>query len=28
VLQDRDGIILKRIKPIAAPSAPKLVAVH
>jgi hypothetical protein len=28
VLQDRDGIILKRIKPVAAPSAPKLVAVH
>ena len=24
VLQDRDGIILKRIKPVAAPSAPKL----
>jgi hypothetical protein len=28
VLQDRDGIILKRIKPVAAPTAPKLVAVH
>jgi putative glycosyl hydrolase-like family 15 (GHL15) protein len=27
-LQDRDGIILKRTKPIAAPTAPKLVAVH
>ena len=28
VLQDRDGIILKRVKPVAAPTAPKLVAVH
>jgi hypothetical protein len=28
VLQDRDGIILKRIKSVSAPSAPKLVAVH
>jgi len=28
VLQDRDGIILKRIRPVAAPTAPKLVAVH
>jgi putative glycosyl hydrolase-like family 15 (GHL15) protein len=28
VLQDRDGIILKRIKSVAAPTAPKLVAVH
>jgi hypothetical protein len=28
VLQDRDGIILKRMKSTAAPSAPKLVAVH
>lgn len=28
VLQDRDGIILKRTKPVAAPTAPKLVAVH
>ena len=28
VLQERDGIILKRVKAIAAPSAPKLVAVH
>jgi hypothetical protein len=28
VLQDRDGIILKRVKSVAAPSAPKLVAVH
>jgi hypothetical protein len=28
VLQDRDGIILKRLKPVAAPTAPKLVAVH
>jgi hypothetical protein len=27
-LQDRDGIILKRVKPVAAPTAPKLVAVH
>ena len=28
LLQDRDGIILKRIKSVAAPTAPKLVAVH
>lgn len=28
VLQDRDGIVLKRIKPVAAPTAPKLVAIH
>ncbi len=28
LLQDRDGIILKRTKPVAAPTAPKLVAVH
>jgi hypothetical protein len=28
LLQDRDGIILKRTKATAAPSAPKLVAVH
>ncbi len=28
VLQDRDGIILKRVKPVAAPTAPKLVAIH
>ena len=28
VQQDRDGIILKRVKPVAAPTAPKLVAVH
>jgi hypothetical protein len=28
VLQDRDGIILKRVKPVAAPTAPKLVAVR
>jgi hypothetical protein len=28
VLQDRDGIILKRVRPVAAPTAPKLVAVH
>jgi hypothetical protein len=28
VLQDRDGIILKRVKSVAAPTAPKLVAVH
>jgi hypothetical protein len=28
VLQERDGIILKRVNSIAAPSAPKLVAVH
>lgn len=28
LLQDRDGIILKRIRPVAAPTAPKLVAVH
>jgi hypothetical protein len=28
LLQDRDGIILKRTKSTAAPSAPKLVAVH
>jgi hypothetical protein len=28
VLQERDGIILKRVKSMAAPSAPKLVAVH
>jgi hypothetical protein len=27
-LQDRDGIILKRVRPVAAPTAPKLVAVH
>jgi hypothetical protein len=28
LLQDRDGIILKRVKPVAAPTAPKLVAIH
>jgi hypothetical protein len=28
VLQDRDGIILKRVKSVAAPTAPKLVAIH
>ena len=28
LLQDRDGIILKRVKAVAAPTAPKLVAVH
>ena len=28
ILQDRDGIILKRIRPVSAPTAPKLVAVH
>lgn len=28
VLQDRDGIILKRLRPVAAPTAPKLVGVH
>ena len=28
VLQDRDGIILKRMKSVTAPTAPKLVAVH
>jgi hypothetical protein len=28
LLQDRDGIILKRVKSVAAPSAPKLVAVR
>lgn len=28
VLQERDGIILKRVRPLAAPTAPKLVAVH
>jgi hypothetical protein len=28
LLQDRDGIILKRTKPQSAPTAPKLVAVH
>lgn len=28
VLQDRDGIILKRVRPVAAPTAPKLVAIH
>jgi hypothetical protein len=28
LLQERDGIILKRVKAVAAPTAPKLVAVH
>ncbi len=28
LLQDRDGIILKRVRAVAAPTAPKLVAVH
>jgi len=27
-LNDRDGIILLRLKPTSAPSAPKLVGVH